>query len=186
MKAKRLTVVAFLLAAIMLLGVGFAAISDTLIITGNAGISSSEAESELNQDVYFSAVSTYQADPSKPQSKSYEAYILPDNNDEIHFDATGLSAVGDYVEITATIANEFTEDVVVTPTIKEAAGDTSYFKISSDWRDAQDQVQPKTIAKGSNGNPTTQTITIRLEVVQAPTAAVTATFKVELKAVAGN
>lgn len=185
MKAKRLTVVAFLLAAIMLLGVGFASISDTLIITGNAGISSSEAETELDGDVYFSEVKGYVADPSKPKSKSYEAYILTENNDEIHFDATGLAAVGDYVEITATIANEFTKEVVVTPTIKEVTGDTSYFKISSDWRDDQDVVQPKTIAAGSEGNATTQTITIRLEVIQAPTTAVTATFKVELKAVAG-
>ena len=55
MKNRKTVVVAFLLCAVLLLGVGYAALSDTLDITGSADVNQSAAEEAFNEDVYFSA-----------------------------------------------------------------------------------------------------------------------------------
>ena len=53
MKNRKSIVVAFLLVAVMLLGVGYAALTDILDITGSADINQSAAEEAFNEDVYF-------------------------------------------------------------------------------------------------------------------------------------
>ena len=55
MKNRKFVVVAFLLVAVMLLGVGYAALTDTLIIIGNAHIDLDTANKTFDEKVYFSA-----------------------------------------------------------------------------------------------------------------------------------
>ena len=55
MKNRKIVVVAFLVAAVMLLGVGYAALTDTLTIIGNAHIDVDTANKTFDEKVYFSA-----------------------------------------------------------------------------------------------------------------------------------
>ena len=54
MKNRKTIVVAFLLVAAMLLGVGYAALTDTLTIIGNAHIDVDTANKTFDEKVYFS------------------------------------------------------------------------------------------------------------------------------------
>lgn len=56
MKNRKRIVVAFLLVAVMLLGVGYAAITSNLTVQGAASLTKGGAESELDEDVYFTNV----------------------------------------------------------------------------------------------------------------------------------
>jgi hypothetical protein len=83
MKNRKFVVVAFLLVAVLLLGVGYAALSDTLDITGSADVNQSAAEEAFNEDVYFSA--------AVANEDGNTASINGDNNDKASFTATGFT-----------------------------------------------------------------------------------------------
>ena len=57
MKNRKVIVTAFLLVAVMLLGVGYAAVSDTLNFNGDATISNDQVQKEFDLDVKIAAVS---------------------------------------------------------------------------------------------------------------------------------
>lgn len=54
MKNRKTVVVAFLLVAAMLLGVGYAALTDTLTVVGNATIDMTGAQSNFDEKIFFS------------------------------------------------------------------------------------------------------------------------------------
>lgn len=54
MKKRRTAIVAFLLIAAMTIGVGYAALTDTLKVTGTAGIAADDVTEAFEEDIYFS------------------------------------------------------------------------------------------------------------------------------------
>ena len=56
MKKRRTFIVSMLLVAALALGIGYAALSDTLDINGTADVNQSQAEADFDLNVYFSAV----------------------------------------------------------------------------------------------------------------------------------
>lgn len=54
MKTKRITFVAFLIAALMMLTIGFAALTDDLFVNGTANIGTTQSSEAFDQKVYFS------------------------------------------------------------------------------------------------------------------------------------
>lgn len=173
MKAKRLTIVAFLLCAIMVLGVGFAALTDVLDIQGSADVNQSAAESAFNDDIYFSGVLAYDEGTANG-GKAYTANINTNNNDKGQFTVTGLASKDDFAEITFTIKSESDKDALITPKLSSNTNET-YFAISSDW-----ESQPKTLAAGG-----TLTITVKVLLRETPTETISGSFIIELTAVAG-
>ena len=170
MKAKRLTVVAFLLCAIMVLGVGFAALTDVLDIQGSADINQSAAESAFNDDIYFSDFSEYK---SGDAGVAYTANINTNNNDKGQFTVTGLASKDDFAQITFTIKSESDKAAKITPKVSSNTNET-YFAISSDW-----EGQEKTLAAGG-----TLTITVKVLLKETPTETISGSFIIELTAVA--
>lgn len=168
MKNRKLVIVAFLLVAVMLLGVGYAALSDTLDITGSADVNQSAAEEAFNEDVFFSAAVANEAGNT--------ASINADNNDKASFTANTLKGKGDKVTFTFTIKNDGDVDATVTPKLNATLGNTNpeYFAISSDWDGAA-----KTLAAHSE-----VTYTITVELIKTPTETISGSFLVELTAVA--
>ena len=171
MKNRKIVVVAFLLVAMLLLGVGYAALSDTLDITGSADVNVSELEKQFEEDIYFDSAT---ANGGAPDTASVNA----DNKDKASFSAKSLINEGDSTTFTFVIKNDSAHDVVVTPKLNATMGNTNpeYFSIVSDWNGAA-----KTIPAGQTMS---YTVTITLE--QDPTEAVSASFLVELVAVADN
>ena len=62
MKNRKFAVVAFLLVAVLVLGVGYAALTTNLNIDGGATVSVEGAQSSYADDIKFTAVSTPDAD----------------------------------------------------------------------------------------------------------------------------
>lgn len=167
MKNRKTVVVAFLLVAAMLLGVGYAALTDVLDITGSADVNQSAAEESFNEDIYFTAAVANQSGNT--------ASVNADNNDKASFTANTLKGANDTATFTFTITNAGDVDAVVTPAIKSNTNDT-YFAISSDWAG-----QPKELLAGQS---LTYTVTVTLQ--QTPTETIAGSFVIELTAVSDS
>lgn len=179
MKNRKTVVVAFLLCAVLLLGIGYATLSDTLDITGSADVNVSDLEKEYEEDIYFvSAV----ANEGTPNSAS----VNGDNNDKASFSAKSLLKAGDKATFTFTIANDSAHEVTITPKLNATLGNTApeYFDIASDWNGAAKTIDAKASDAANGTNVITYTVTVTLKV--DPTEAVSGSFLIELVAVADN
>lgn len=166
MKNRKTVVVAFLLVAVMLLSVGYAALTDVLDITGSADVNQSAAEEAFNEDIFFSAAVANQTGNT--------ASVNGDNNDKASFTANTLKGAGDFVTFTFTIKNDGDVDATVTPKLNASLGNTNpdYFTVTSDWDGAT-----KTLAAHSE---VTYTVTVALK--KTPTQTISGSFLVELTA----
>ena len=167
MKNRRNVVIAFMIVAVMLLGIGYAALSDTLDITGSADVNQSAAEEAFNEDIYFSA--------AVANEQGNTASINADNNDKASFTAATLKGKGDKVTFTFTITNDGDVAADVTPKLNATLGNTNpeYFSITSDWGGAA-----KTLDAHSE-----VTYTVTVELLKTPTETISGSFLIELVAV---
>ena len=171
MKNRKIVVIAFVVVAAMMLGIGYAALTDTLDITGSADVNVSELEKEFEEDIYFSAAVANEGAPNT-------ASVNADNNDKASFSAKSLVKKDDVATFTFTINNDSAHNVKVEPKLNATLGNTNseYFEITSDWAG-----EAKTIA--ANG---TETYTLTVKLLKDPTEAVSGSFLVELVATADN
>ena len=167
MKNRRNIVIAFLLCACLIVGVGYAALSDTLDITGSADVNQSAAEEAFNEDIYFSA--------AVANETGNTASVNADNNDKASFTAATLKGKDDKVTFTFTITNAGDVAADVTPKLNATLGNTNpeYFSITSDWNGAA-----KTLDAHS-----TITYTVTVELLKTPTETISSSFLIELVAV---
>ena len=168
---NRKSLIAVLLVAVMLLGIGYAALTDTLDITGSADVNQSAAEEAFNEDIYFSA--------AVANETGNTASVNADNNDKASFTAKTLKGKGDKVTFTFTIKNDGDVAATITPKLNATLGNTNpeYFSLTSDWAGAS-----KTLAGG--GAEVTYTVTI--ELLKTPTETIAGSFLVELTAVSAE
>ncbi len=164
MRNRKTAITAFILVAVMLLAVGFAAMSDDLSITGNATITAENAENAFAADVYFTEA-VISADKGT-------ATIGPDTNGEaadkitIVVDDNAMSGQGDSVICAAEITNAGDVDAwVKLDSIVVSNG--TYFKVSTSWGNTS--VMP--LAAGD-----TLDITITLTCIKTPQTEVTTAF----------
>ena len=164
MKNRRNIIVAFLLCACLIVGVGYAALTDTLDVTGSADVNQSAAEEAFNEDIFFSAAVANEAGNT--------ASVNADNNDKASFTAATLKGKGDKVTFTFTIKNDGDVDATVTPKLNATLGNTNpeYFSIVSDWDGAT-----KDLAAHSE-----ITYTLTVELLKTPTETISGSFLVEL------
>ena len=154
----------------MLLGIGYAALTDVLDINGTADVTNNAANNEFDQDIYFSAAVANEGAPNT-------ASVNGNNNDKADFTVKSLALKGDKATFTFTIKNDGELPAVVTPQLTALNATTEeYFTISSDWAG-----QPKVLAANSS-----ITYTLTIELIKTPTDSVAGTFHVELTAVADN
>jgi hypothetical protein len=166
MKNRKTVVVAFLLVAVMLMGVGYAALTDVLDITGSADVNQSAAEEAFNEDIYFSA--------AVANETGNTASVNADNKDKASFTAKTLKGAGDEVTFSFTIKNDGDVAATVTPTLNATLGNTNpeYFDIESDWGGA-----PRELAAGAE---ISYTVTVTLK--KTPTETIAGSFLIELTA----
>ena len=165
---NRKGLISLMLVAVLLLGIGYAALSDTLDITGSADVNQSAAEEAFNEDIFFSAAVANEAGNT--------ASVNADNNDKASFTAATLKGKGDKVTFTFTIKNDGDVDATVTPKLNASLGNTNpeYFSISSDWAG-----EAKVLTAHSE-----VTYTLTVELLKTPTNTISGSFLVELVAVA--
>lgn len=164
MKNRRNIIVAFLLCATLLVGVGYAALTDVLDITGKADINHSDAEAAFNEDIYWSGAQANQ--------EGNTASVNTNDNDKASFTVSTLKGAGDTATFTFTIFNNGDLDAVVTPSISSNTK-MDYFGYSSDWNG-----QPKTLKAGQS-----LTYTVTVELLQTPQETISGSCIIELTAV---
>ena len=97
MKHRKSILVVFLLTAAMLMSVGYAALSETLTISGQANFTTTAADNQFKDDVYFSG--------AQPLSNKDTATILSDNN-RASFTCNSVTLKGETASFTFKITNE--------------------------------------------------------------------------------
>ena len=173
MKNRKTVVVAFLLVAVLLLGVGYAALSDTLTLIGNATIDMKQAEVNFDAKVYFSNAEVV----SSPNVEADSVGGI--GSDDATFTAHSLSTKGDVAVFKFTIANESNVDVLITIPENKLSGvpnqsNTNPEKFSITYAySIHDHVIP------SGG---TMDITVTVTVIDPVTVATGATFGIEYTA----
>jgi hypothetical protein len=168
MKKRKNLVLALLLVASLILGIGYAAVTDVLDINGNADVDQVGAQEAFNEDVHFAVNGAVANDAGNVAE-------VTSDNDVATFTASNLKGQGDTATFTFTIVNEGDLDAVVTPSLA-ADGNTNaeYFAVSSDWNG-----QAKDLAAGAS-----ITYTVTVELLKTPTDYVHGAFHIELTAVA--
>lgn len=174
MKNRKFIVVAFLLVAVMLLGVGYAALTDTLTIIGNAHIDVDTANKTFDEKVYFSASAA-----SSSTGTGTEADVASHTADDATFTANRLATVGQQSVFTFTITNDSNVDAVISVNPSKLSGDGNPSNSNSDKFTVEySYPDGMTIAKNGGTIDVVVTVTVREPV----TSATSATFGIELTA----
>ena len=129
MRNRKTVIVAFMIVAVMLMAVGFAALNDTLIVDGTAGVNLDDSKEVFDGDIYFSKVIS---------GAGCTAVINTDpDTGTITVTDGALKEVGDEVIATYTIKSESDLDVLVTkPTVdntKITNSNPEYFDVYVNW-----------------------------------------------------
>ena len=174
MKNRKFVVVAFLLVAVMLLGVGYAALTDTLTIIGNAHIDIDTANKTFDEKVYFSA-----AEATSSTGSGTTADVASYNADDATFTANKLATVGQQSVFTFTIKNDSNVDAVISVGANKLSGDANPSN-SNAQKFKVEYSYPQGMNITKNGG--TITVVVTVTVNEPVTAATSATFGIELTA----
>ena len=189
MKNRKTVVVAFLLVATLLLGVGYAALTDTLTIAGQANITTGKAEEALNEDVFF--YSAAPADTTGTSGVADTASVLNDN-DRASFTVNSLALGGETATFTFVVHNKSNHDVTLsTPNVsirdliengEDVDSDNdNVFTVTTSW--ASTTLPAATDAE----NPGTATLTVTVKLLNEgtnPEYAITGYFDINFTATA--
>lgn len=118
MKNRRLVIGAFLMVAVLSLGVGFAALSDTLSVGGTAAYSPEAAADEFNADVYFVSPAVDTGASTCEKTDSIQVAVEADGADAndkltITVGEDAFTSAGQVAVIKVTVQNDSTDAVSV-------------------------------------------------------------------------
>lgn len=105
MKNRKFVVVAFLVVAAMLMGIGYAALTDTLTIIGNANVDLAGANTVFDEKIYFSAAEVTEG----VEGKDLVSFTADDATYTVH----GLATIADQAVFTFTIQNDSNLDALI-------------------------------------------------------------------------
>ncbi len=173
MKNRKTVVVAFLLVAVMLLGVGYAALADELELGGTVAVKVEDVSDAFEADIYFSKVIS--GDGCNATIHDAENGDVKDGG-TITVNSGALKEVGEEVIATYTIKNDNDLDVTITkPTIangKLTNTNDDYFDVYVNW--VNDSI---TLAAES-----TIDVVVTVKLIKTPTSEQSATFTIKFDA----
>lgn len=174
MKNRKTIIVAFLLVAAMAIGVGYAALTDTLTIIGNAHIDLDEANKTFDEKVYFSgsAASATTGSGTTDDVASHTA-------DDATFTANKLAVVDEYSVFTFTITNDSNVDALISVNTTKLSGVANPSNTNED-KFTVEYTYPDGMTVAKNGG--TIQVIVTVTVREPVTSATSATFGVELTA----
>lgn len=164
MKNRKIVVVAFLLAAVLLLGVGYAALTDDLFITGTAQIKQENADVAFGEDIFFSkaVMSSDKGTPTIGADQNGDA----DDKITITVAENALSGQGSSVLCAIEIKNAGDLDAWVTLDPNIDVQTDAYFAVSTSWAN-------NTVKIPAGG---TADITVTITCIKTPQTTVSTTF----------
>ena len=187
MKNRKIAIVAFMLCAALLLGVGYAALSTTLTIDGTAYLKSDVAQDEFEGDITFQSVAaTANTNKVTPASGVHNTAEIDDaSNLTATFVINTLAIDGDTATFTAVIQNtgEFDANLSVAAVkmdgVAVALAGGAY---ACDDISATISFSNPTLAAGTDLAPSTVTVTLVFELLNTPTQNENHTFTIDFNA----
>ena len=187
MKNRRTIVMAFLLCACLIVGMGYAAVTDTLTIGGTANISADQADIDFDADVYFSKATDVMSGTNVKLGTATignATATATDNgvNDHIAFtidnsgDNAGFAVVNNTATFTVTVKNDGTADATM-----EFANTTVPTGFSVEVKAADDANTTNKVAAGSTAD-----FVVTITITATPDADVEATFVITATATAAT
>lgn len=174
MKNRKTVIVAFLLVVVMLLGVGYAALTDTLTIIGNAHIDVDIANKTFDEKIYFSA-----AEATSTTGTGTTDDVASFTSDDATFTANKLATVGQQSVFTFTITNDSNVDALISVGSTKLSGDTNPSNSNAD-KFTVSYAYPDGMNVAKQGG--TITVVVTVTVKEPVTSATSATFGIELTA----
>jgi len=190
MKNRKTVVVAFLLVAAMLLGVGYAALSDTLTIVGTAQIDMNAAGNEFDEKVYFNAAKVVSSTGSGDKAKDTASHTTDDATYEVH----SLAVLSEEAVFAFEIKSTSNVAVNVTANATKLSGvanpsnsNEEYFDVKYEYYDDYDDATKTFGTKLTEGNVQIASngsiwVKVIVSVKKAVVTATGATFGIELTA----
>ena len=184
MKHRKSILVVFLLTAAMLMSVGYAALTDTLTIIGNAHVDVDTANKTFDERIKFTA-----ADAIDSTGTGTTADVASYTADDATYTVNRLAVMDEYSVFTFTIKNESNVDAEISVGATKLSGDTNPSNSNTNKFDVQykyfksagnefGEQEPKVI--GKNGGTMIVQVTVTLK--EPVTSATSATFGIELTA----
>ena len=163
MKNRKIVIGAFLLIATLLLGVGYAALTTTLTIIGNAHIDMAQAGDNFDARVYFSA-----AEPVSSTGTGTTADKAAGvGGDDATFTANRLATKGEISTFLFTIQNDSNVAAAITIDSQTNTNETA-FKVTYEY-----SIADKVIPAGGSMD-----ITVTVEVIDAITVDTSGIFEI--------
>lgn len=193
MKNKKFLYAIIALVLIMCLGIGYAAVSKTLIVngtssTGAAGIGGGgvdpEPDDPLNDNfvVYFDPGTTNAVVTKVADGLTTAATVTVADNLTATITVTDLVELNSYVTVTLKIKNDSTDlkASIPAPTITYLDGEGNatekkYFEVTTDWT-------ATTLEAANAGNTDEKLVNIKIKLIKSPIKNVEATFKIVFNA----
>ena len=193
MKNRKVIVTAFLLISVMILGVGYAAVSDTLNFSGDALISEGQVQHEFDADIKIVAVSEDNATwidyaPSTVEINRTNDLIVNiidgagDNiQDQADFQIDSLTDAGEKQIIWFKVQNDSAHDANLSGTAITETGTGDFF--DSDYTVYEDDGTTETTVIPANG-----TVLVKLEITlkNTPSETYKANFSFAITAKVGT
>ena len=183
MRNRKTVIVSFMVAAVLLMAVGFAALTDTLTIIGNAHVDMATAENTFDEKIYFSealALSTT-GTGSTADTASHTA-------DDATFTVNKLAVKGQSSTFKFTIQNDSNVDAAITVPANKLSGaanstnsNPTYFSITYSYATFEDDgsAGANNMVIPSGGY---MEITVVVSIIKPVTSATSATFTIEYTA----
>lgn len=150
MKNRKSIIVMFLIAVVLCVGIGFAAVSDTLTIDGSASVG--DINANFDNNVYFSAAQVVN------EKDGDSVTITGTKPDDVSFTCGSLLVANDKAEFKFTVKNDNDIAASVAINLGTNTGETDYFEITTDY-----SANSATIAAGG-----TWDVTVTVKLLKTP------------------
>ncbi|MBQ3488962.1 MAG: hypothetical protein IJA86_00030 [Clostridia bacterium] len=174
MKNRKRIIVAFMLIAVMLLGIGYAALTDTLTIIGNAHIDTDVANATFDEKIYF-----FNAEATSSTGTGTKDDVAACTDDDATFTANKLAVVGETSVFTFTIKNDSNVDAEISVNATKLSGADNPSNSNEEKFDVT-YAYPDGMNIAKQGG--TITVVVTVTVKEPVTSATSATFGIELTA----
>jgi len=172
MKNRKTVIVVFMLLAAMVLSVGYAALTDDLLMNGSASVNTEEALNTWDEVVYFSEANAVSTTGNSGIADKAEIGATS-NGDSVIYEVKSLAEKDQYAVFKFTVKNDSTEyDAQITvDTGYPTNNNEEYFRVTYDYG---------TGIAAKNGG--TLEITVTVTLLKSPTTNLTASFKADITA----
>jgi len=176
MRNRKITLVAFMLVAVLMLGIGYAALTDTLTIIGNAHVDLDQANIAFDEKFYFSAAEAVSSTGTGTTADT----AAGEGTDDVTYTVNKLAVKDEYSVFKFTIKNDSNVDAKVTINPTKLSGATNPSNSNTEKFSVTYEYSNADMVVASNGG--TMDVTVTVTLIDPVTSATSATFGIELTA----